>query len=207
MTTRERILEKSLELFNDHGVPNITLRRIAAELGMSQGNLNYHFKKREDIIEALYYQLLVDFEREKARLDTEEINLNFILDSTRAGMESLFRYRFLMIDFNQNMRENPGIHAHFIELEKVRKMTYLHSFNLAIEKGIMRPPDFPGEYEGLNDRIRVFSDFWIASSEVYNESKTSATVDHYHQLLVEFFYPYFTDDAKRSYRDLRTSGH
>ncbi len=168
---------------------------------MSQGNLNYHFKKREDIIEALYYQLLVDFETEKARLGTEEMNLEFILDSTRAGMEALFRYRFLMIDFNQNMRENPGIHTHFIELEKIRKATYLYSFNIAIEKGIMRPPEFPGEYENLNDRIRVFSDCWIASSEVYNEPKTPETVQHYHRLLVEFFYPYFTEEARIAYRE------
>lgn len=198
MKTREKILETALRLFNEHGVPNVTLRRIAAELGISQGNLNYHFKKREDIIEALYYQLLVVFEEEKAKLDTHEMDIAFIFTSTRSGMEALYRFRFLMIDFNQNMRENPAIHQHFIQLEQIRKVTYLKAFDIAIRKGIMRPPEFELEYEHLVDTIRVFSDYWIASSEIYREP-SAIVVDKYHNLLTELFYPYFTKPAKAAF--------
>ena len=67
MKTRDKILQTALNLFNQHGVPNVTLRRIAAEMFISQGNLNYHFKHREDIIEALYFQLLETFETEKVK--------------------------------------------------------------------------------------------------------------------------------------------
>jgi len=203
MKTRDRILQTALELFNSFGVPNVTLRRIAAELNMSQGNLNYYFKKREDIIEALYGELMVTFNTEKSKLDTEEMDLQYIVDSTRNGMEALFRYRFLMIDFNQNMRENPKIHEQFIMLEHIRKVTYLKSFDIAVSRGIMRPPDFDGEWENLVDRIRVYSDFWIASSEIYREEKSSSTVAHYHQLLVEMFYPYFTEPAKQAFLALK----
>ena len=203
MKTRDRILHTALELFNNYGVPNVTLRRIAAEMNISQGNLNYYFKKREDIIEALYHQLMITFNSEKSKLDTEEMDMQFILDSTLSGMSVLYAHRFLMIDFNQNMRENPKIHGHFIELERIRKVTYLNSFDIAISRGIMRPPEFEGEYENLTDQIRVFSDFWIASAEIYNEPKGEATVQRYHQLLVEMFYPYFTEQAQKAFLEMR----
>lgn len=203
MRTRDKILQTALELFNRYGVPNVTLRRIAAALQISQGNLNYYFKKREDIIEALYYQLLEVFEEEKAKLDTQRMDMQFVFDSTRAGMEALFRYRFLMIDFNQNMRENPKLHAHFIQLEEIRKVTYLKAFELAIAGVIMRQPAFPGEYEGLNERIRVFSDFWIASAEVYREPQET-TVAKYHNLLIETFFAYFTPPAQQDFIALRS---
>lgn len=203
MKTREKILETALRLFNEHGVPNVTLRRIAAEMAISQGNLNYHFKKREDIIEALYYQLLMVFEEEKAKLDTHEMDMAFIFASTRSGMEALYRFRFLMIDFNQNMRENPAIHQHFIQLEQIRKVTYLKAFDIAISKGIMRKPEFDNEYEDLIDTIRVFSDYWIASSEIYRDA-SATVVDKYHKLLVELFYPYFTETAKSKFLSERT---
>lgn len=203
MKTRDKILQTALELFNSYGVPNVTLRRIAAEMAISQGNLNYYFRKREDIIEALYHQLMITFNSEKSKLDTEEMDMQFILDSTLNGMKALYAHRFLMIDFNQNMRENPKIHAHFIELERIRKVTYLKSFEIAIARGIMRPPDFEGEYENLTDQIRVFSDFWIASAEIYNEPKGEATVHRYHQLLVEMFYPYFTEPAKKAFLGMK----
>ena len=207
MKTRDKILATALRLFNEYGVPNVTLRRIAAEMNISQGNLNYHFKKREDIIEALYFQLLETFNSEKARLDNEEMDMAFILDSTRSGMEALFRYRFLMIDFNQNMRENPNLLVHFRQLEEIRKNTYLYSFSIAVKNGIMRPELFEGEYLGLNERIRVFSDYWIASAAVYGEDEAT-TVNKYHRLLTETFFPYFTPAAQQAFlAERNTSGN
>lgn len=202
MKTRDKILQTARQLFNEYGVPNVTLRRIALELKMSQGNLNYHFKHREDIIEALYFELLETFNEEKSKLDTSKMDFQFIMDSIKAGMEALFKYRFLMIDFNQNMRENPQLHSHFKELEGIRKQTYLHAFNLAIESKIMRSPMFEGEYDGLNERIRVYSDYWIASSAVYQEDQTTA-VEKYSSLLVEMFFPYFTEEAQQTFLQKR----
>ncbi|HED09125.1 MAG TPA: TetR/AcrR family transcriptional regulator, partial [Caldithrix abyssi] len=66
--TREKILHTALTLFNRQGLPRVTLRAIAKEMGISQGNLNYHYKKRDEIIEALYFQLVarIDMEMEKS---------------------------------------------------------------------------------------------------------------------------------------------
>ena len=58
MKTRDRILAAALELFNQQGERKVTTNHIAAHLGMSPGNLYYHFKNKQEII----YELFLNYE-------------------------------------------------------------------------------------------------------------------------------------------------
>ena len=54
MKTRDRIIHSATELFNDQGERNITTNHIAAHLGISPGNLYYHFHGKEPLVMELF---------------------------------------------------------------------------------------------------------------------------------------------------------
>ena len=60
--TRERIVQFSLELFNQQGERNVSTNHIAAHMEISPGNLYYHFPNKQAIIAVLFaeYESLVD---------------------------------------------------------------------------------------------------------------------------------------------------
>ena len=53
-STRDRILQTSLRLFNEEGVAAVSTHRVAAEMGISPGNLHYHFKTKQAIVTWLF---------------------------------------------------------------------------------------------------------------------------------------------------------
>jgi AcrR family transcriptional regulator len=100
MKTRDRILECALELFNRNGEPNVTTLEIATELGISPGNLYYHFHGKEPLVMMLFERFqdelapLLDPPAE-AQLDAEDYWLFLHLI-----VERLSRYRFLFQDLS-----------------------------------------------------------------------------------------------------------
>ena len=51
--TAERILDVTLELYNRFGEPNVSTSLISAELGISPGNLYYHYPAKDELINSL----------------------------------------------------------------------------------------------------------------------------------------------------------
>lgn len=62
MKTRDRILVKARQLFNERGYGNVPTAELAAQLGMSEGNLWYHFKSKRTLLEALSGQFADEIE-------------------------------------------------------------------------------------------------------------------------------------------------
>ncbi len=51
--TRTRILDAALELFSEHGFDGTTLQRIADQLGVTKAALYYHFRSKDELLQAL----------------------------------------------------------------------------------------------------------------------------------------------------------
>lgn len=194
---KKNILNKALELFNDFGYTSVSIRQIASEIGISHSNLIYHYKTKNDIAIALHQELL-----DKAlELNKTTIhNPNFIeslFDSTKKGFEILYQYRFLMIDFNSILRENEKLKQIILEVENIRATMYRNAINQAVKQGYMREQEYDNEYDSLILTIKIFSDSWISSSEIYETIPSQEIIEKYSSLFVKLFFPYLTEKGKK----------
>src|SRR5450432_1496740 len=60
--TKQKILDASLQLFNENGISSVRLQQIADETGISVGNLAYHFNNKEAITESLITNVSTSFQ-------------------------------------------------------------------------------------------------------------------------------------------------
>jgi len=197
--TKEIILDTSLGLFNSLGLSQVTLRTIANKMGISQGNLNYHFKKRDDIIEALYFQLVRNIDNSMSDLQQSQNPFQLLVSISKTIMSNFFEYRFFLLDFVQIMRENEKIKTHYSDLSTQREQQFSMLFNLLIENDLMRKEILPNEYRNLYKRFQMLSEFWISDAEVHNPKKTKKIISIYSDILTQSIFPYLTLKGQKEY--------
>lgn len=200
--TKEKILFTSLNLFNEQGLASVTLRTIAKEMGISQGNLNYHFKKREDIIESLYYNLVQEINVAMVDILEMEVGLNMMKHFSEIMMNSFLKYRFIMVDFAQLMRESHKIKAHFYELSKIREQQFLALFQALQMKGVIREEKLENEYYNLYKRFEILSNFWMSSAVIANKKISKKILVDYKEIITQTIYPYLTIKGVKEYSNL-----
>lgn len=84
--TAQRILATALALFNEHGEASVSSVDIANECDMSPGNLYYHFKGKEQLVDGL--------------MKLHQAQMEKVLDKKRVAsleMDDVFYYLFLII--------------------------------------------------------------------------------------------------------------
>ncbi|VAW27701.1 hypothetical protein MNBD_BACTEROID06-1064 [hydrothermal vent metagenome] len=197
--TKEVILDTSLSLFNSLGLSEVSLRTIAQKMGISQGNLNYHFKKREDIIETLYFQLVTNIDHSMSGLQQSKNPFQLLVSISQTIMSNFFEYRFLLLDFVQIMRENEKVKTHYSELSTQREQQFSMLFNLLIENDLMRKEILPNEYKNLYKRFQMLSEFWISDAEILNSKITKKTISIYSKILTQAIFPYLTSKGQKEY--------
>lgn len=105
MSTRDRIIDQALVLFNERGLGRTSLNQIALELNISSGNLHYHFKTRAKLIS----RLIIRFDAEISTLiKPGPGKINGIDDFwlyLHILFEACLRYRFILRDVDQILSE------------------------------------------------------------------------------------------------------
>jgi AcrR family transcriptional regulator len=110
--TAERILEVTLELFNRFGEPNVSTTLISAELGISPGNLYYHYPAKDELINSLFDK----YERALSDLLRAADNVRNVEDAWlffHMLFELIWQYRFLYRDLNDLLSKNRRLETHF----------------------------------------------------------------------------------------------
>ena len=98
--TRERILELSLRLFNDFGEPNVNTTLISDEMNISPGNLYYHFKNKDDIINCIFQQFEREIDKLLAVPQDRQANVEDAWLFLHVLFELVWKYRFFYRDLN-----------------------------------------------------------------------------------------------------------
>lgn len=204
-STKEAIVQTALQLFNAHGVEAVTVRDIAKEMGISHGNLCYHFPRKEDIIIALYAEASGQISGEFLQtmmLAPDSITLEGLLHGITGAFAVQHKYKFLMVDFVNIMRRIPEIHENFQAIFPVFSNAMLQALLVLQKRGIVRRDISHEQLDNLVRLLYVFSDFWLSEVEILYGGASEHNVERFTRLGWSILVPYLTKRGLREYEQV-----
>ncbi|PZO12363.1 MAG: TetR family transcriptional regulator [Burkholderiales bacterium] len=182
--TAERILEVSLELFNRFGEPNVSTTLISAELGISPGNLYYHYPAKDELINTLFDR----YEKALGELLGASDGVRNVEDAwffLHSLFEIIWEYRFLYRDLNDLLSKNRMIETHFQAVLKdkaraIRNLLAALSRNSAVTMDAR-------EMEPTADSMVVVLTYWL-SFEYVRDPRHALEPDNAQQALMRGAY-------------------
>jgi TetR/AcrR family transcriptional regulator, transcriptional repressor for nem operon len=94
--TRNNIIKSANKLFYQQGFHKTAFSDIVKTVGLSKGNITYHFKSKEDILTAVFEQRIEKTKKTLASWDNQypdaSSRLHCFIDSLLAGKSELTRY-------------------------------------------------------------------------------------------------------------------
>lgn len=200
MKTKDKILSKALELFNDKGYNNITTRHIAAELHISAGNLHYHFKHSEDIITILFSELTLKMDELLNQMKkVENKTLEDLYQFTYSTSEIFYSYRFIFINFIDILNQNPDIKASYEGINFSRKEEFQLIFS-DLQKSNIFQKDIPHFIVNcLTEQIFIIADNWLTHNRLILKLNPKEAIQHYTLLQMNLFYPLLNKEQQKLY--------
>ena len=172
--TRQRILDCSLAMFNAQGEPNVTTNHIADELEISPGNLYYHFRNKDDIIEQL-------FGRFEARMDEALTppsgrlpGLEDVWLQLHLVFECIWDYRFLYRDLVDILSRNRRLRVRFARILKRADGQANLVMRGLTQAGVMRAS--AAELHAASTNILVIATFWLNYASVRGDKDEQAAI-------------------------------
>jgi AcrR family transcriptional regulator len=158
--TRERILETALAMFNEFGEPTVATTSIAFEMGISPGNLYYHYHSKEQILADLFANFRREIETTLAAPEQRPPHAEDIWLFLHLVFEAIWKYRFLYRDINDLVSR-----YHVIEVQFRRVLA--HKIRVAqqilaglVTAGQMRAQ--PTEISTLAENMVLVASYWMS---------------------------------------------
>ncbi|NBC08819.1 MAG: TetR family transcriptional regulator [Bacteroidetes bacterium] len=204
MATKDRILQAALRQFNQLGTDQTTVRSISEEVGISHGNLCYHYKNTDELIKALYLQLVGRITPHAEGAFQQNLSLEDVWEQSWSTFTLMYEYRFLLLDFARIIRRIDSMRQNFRQLMVLRRHQFQHGIQQLVANGWMLPEPLTGQYDHLITHLLVIGNHWITESTIQSEEEEEEEerIRYYHRAMVSLLFPYLTERGKQSYERL-----
>jgi len=192
--TQERIIRTAVALFNEHGTGAVSANRIADACGISKGNLYYHFKTKQEIIQSVFHCIVAEMNGWYE--DHHQPTLAHMAEMFARQLLLILEYRFFYREMPALLRADPLLLRRYRE-NRERRMQFLEAFFMRLDdNGALQLGGDRHLIRSLVHSTWIISDNWLNSIEFLGTEANAETIMQGYDLILEILKPYFPCDEQ-----------
>jgi AcrR family transcriptional regulator len=187
---RADILKAALSLFNARGTQPVSTNHIAAELGISVGNLYWHFSDKESIVRDLYAEQQRKSDGVWRPLAEERNAIDAVVAGLRRTFAIAWEYRFLYRELAPLSRADPQLRKLHLACRERRREELVAFQTSLVQLGVLRLPSDESSLARLSDLSWMITLFWLPHVDLRDGTLTKRAVLEGAGAVLALYVPY-----------------
>jgi len=192
-TTRDAIVEAALELFNRDTVGAISTNHIAQEIGISPGNLYYHYRNKEEIVRAIFDRMVDDWDTVWQLPPGRAPDASDLAGTIERTFELHWRYRFFQRELLALLTRDSQLRDRYRAVYRKRLEEFTVFAESLAAARMIRSPIEPG-FTGLLEGLWIIGEQWMTHLEIVGDPNDPEQVRHGVQVLLAVLGPHLRDE-------------
>ncbi|HEY9629010.1 MAG TPA: TetR/AcrR family transcriptional regulator [Coleofasciculaceae cyanobacterium] len=192
-STKSRIIETAIQLFNQQGTAAVSTNHIAEFLKISPGNLYYHFRNKQEIIQAILEQMIR--EMDGGWTPNVQPSLSHLHERLSRVFFLLWEYRFFYREQIALFQADPKLKKRYRTIHRQRLAEIEAFCQGLVETGVLRRFEDSTTLPALIKIIWLINDAWLPSLEMEDAAINPQTIQEAINLMLQVMRPYMSKTA------------
>jgi len=201
MKTKEKILQQALALFNEKGVNQVAALEISHALGISYGNLTYHFKNKEALVLTLYQRMQEELNESINDLVKQIFEETFQLNLVNKTFEVTWKYRFVYLDLSSLILQFDTIRQAEKAYAQNRAKIMTKAKEYLTREGFLKQNTLV-DYDLTIRSLSLLLHAWITDLKLHQEDGEKENIERYVAMFYNIAIPNFTEKGVKKYQQL-----
>lgn len=189
---RELILSTALKLFNEQGSHKVSTNHIAKAMGISPGNLYYHFKNKEHIVRELLAHLIAGFDSLVHVSGEVKSGIDLVAETISATARLVYAYRFIYIELAALLARDERFKTMYVEIKERRAGEFGMLFQVLNRTGGLRRTILHEEQKTIVFIVWTYTEAIITALHTSNIPVTPTSIENHLKNIIYILKGYLT---------------
>jgi len=187
--TKHNIIQKALDLFNEYGTAEVSLNSLADASGISAGNLQYHYRNKEEIIRAILEIMFTDWNAVYQEMDTESFTMDTLRRTLRINFNLVWKYQFFYRELTALLRNDEILAKRYAAIQEQR-LAEQEMLTKQMARSSEARPMSQIELRNMVVMGWVLSNSWLSYVESTRRNVDESVMDEAVEILIQYYKPY-----------------